>query len=74
MLIFSSVQGDWSTWSNWTQCDRNENYTRSRNCSNPKPQHGGKNCTGVNIETKYCPGIIYLKISYLLVVIKLITL
>ena len=53
------VDGNWSSWSNWTQCDEssNGNHTRSRSCSNPEPQYGGENCIGVNVETKYCPGI-----------------
>lgn len=28
--------------------------TKFRQCNNPKPAHGGKNCSGAFVETKAC--------------------
>ncbi|XP_048584552.1 SCO-spondin isoform X3 [Nematostella vectensis] len=53
------INGDYSTWSNWTKCSvtcGNGTKTRSRNCTNPEPLHGGNNCTnlGPNSQTIMC--------------------
>ncbi|CAB3990632.1 A disintegrin and metallo ase with thrombospondin motifs adt-1-like isoform X2, partial [Paramuricea clavata] len=51
------VNGGWSTWSSWTSCSTTCNagsQMRSRNCSNPVPKHGGKDCKGTNTMTKKC--------------------
>ena len=53
------VHGNWSTWGNWNTCSVSCNggqHTRSRKCDNPKPAHGGKECSsdgsgGSMIET-----------------------
>ena len=44
------MDGSWSTWSGWSKC-QNETTTcgrgehsRTRNCSEPLPQHGGLQC------------------------------
>jgi hypothetical protein len=46
--------GNWSAWSAWTSCSTTcggGNQTQSRNCSNPAPSNGGKNCSATNIDT-----------------------
>lgn len=44
------VNGNFSTWSNWGQCQPLLNGTwvqsRTRSCTNPAPLYGGLNCTG----------------------------
>ncbi|KAJ8312198.1 hypothetical protein KUTeg_009571 [Tegillarca granosa] len=51
------VDGDWTAWSNWTDCSvtcGNGTISCSRNCTNPSPQHGGNNCSGNSSETDEC--------------------
>ncbi|KAK2571146.1 Thrombospondin-2, partial [Acropora cervicornis] len=42
------IDGGWSDWSKWSHCTKNVNgiQMRTRQCVNPKPQFGGKLCTG----------------------------
>ncbi|XP_078346349.1 uncharacterized protein LOC144631708 isoform X1 [Oculina patagonica] len=53
------VDGGYSRWSKWgacsTTCDPGKR-TRYRNCSNPEPKRGGKDCSelGPDSETKEC--------------------
>ncbi|XP_067327139.1 A disintegrin and metalloproteinase with thrombospondin motifs 18 [Anolis sagrei] len=58
-----SINGQWSTWSKWTDCSRTcgggVTY-QERHCNNPKPQHGGKFCQGSSriyqlCNTQPCP-------------------
>ena len=51
------VDGNWSIWGKWSLCsdDCGVGYqTRLRNCTNPKPLHGGLSCQGQKEETKQC--------------------
>ncbi|XP_048253836.1 A disintegrin and metalloproteinase with thrombospondin motifs 16-like [Haliotis rufescens] len=51
------VDGDWSTWSEWTTCTRSCGggiKHRSRQCNNPLPQYGGKTCGGEREMSKMC--------------------
>ena len=45
-----AVDGGWSDWSQWSHCTKNVIgiQMRTRQCENPKPQFGGKLCTGAN--------------------------
>ncbi|XP_057302549.1 zinc metalloproteinase nas-27-like [Hydractinia symbiolongicarpus] len=44
------TDGHWGKWTLWTNCDASScNYgkrTRSRQCNDPVPHHGGKTCQG----------------------------
>ncbi|NXB77102.1 HMCN1 protein, partial [Donacobius atricapilla] len=51
------VDGSWSEWALWEECSRScgqGNRTRSRTCSNPPAQHGGKPCEGSALESVMC--------------------
>ncbi|VDI36930.1 Hypothetical predicted protein, partial [Mytilus galloprovincialis] len=71
--VSESVASEWSSfksWSEWTHCSRScgggtRERIRYRNCTKPRPVHGGKNCTGLdkdiifedcntNICTSFC--------------------
>ncbi|XP_013412332.1 signal peptide, CUB and EGF-like domain-containing protein 3 [Lingula anatina] len=41
------IDGAWADWAGWTLCTRTcggGTMMRTRTCTNPKPQHGGKDC------------------------------
>ncbi len=61
------IDGGWSNWSAWSECKvvdersfdcgsiRMEGKrSRSRECNNPKPEYGGKECEGSSEETETC--------------------
>ena len=58
------VHGGWSRWSGWTSCTKScgtGSQERFRGCTNPRPKHGGRLCTGQtrdkrNCNKKQCPG------------------
>ena len=54
--FISLVDGVWSEWEKWSVCGPGDIYkSRKRTCTNPKPEHGGKDCSGSNIEQGKCP-------------------
>ena len=51
------VDGGWSLWSKWSICSAtcgNGTKSRQRQCNNPTPSNGGRNCTGQNITIRHC--------------------
>uniref|UniRef100_A0A8D2KTM3 Hemicentin 1 n=1 Tax=Varanus komodoensis TaxID=61221 RepID=A0A8D2KTM3_VARKO len=51
------VDGQWSEWGSWEECSRTcgqGNKTRTRACSHPPAQHGGKPCDGHAVEASIC--------------------
>ncbi|XP_043555476.1 hemicentin-1 [Chiloscyllium plagiosum] len=51
------VDGSWSEWSQWEECSRTcgqGNRTRTRTCTNPPVQYGGKRCDGNAVEAIMC--------------------
>ncbi|KFP01647.1 Hemicentin-1, partial [Calypte anna] len=51
------VDGNWSEWAPWEECSKScgqGNRTRTRTCSNPSAQHGGKPCDGSAVESVMC--------------------
>ncbi|XP_029473326.1 LOW QUALITY PROTEIN: hemicentin-1 [Rhinatrema bivittatum] len=51
------VDGNWSEWSAWEECSRTcgqGNRTRTRTCSNPSAQYGGRACDGNAVEVVMC--------------------
>ncbi|NWV33561.1 CO8A protein, partial [Grantiella picta] len=47
------IDGRWSCWSAWSPCQAGTSR-RSRECSNPAPQHGGQPCAGRNVQSRAC--------------------
>ncbi|XP_020651241.3 A disintegrin and metalloproteinase with thrombospondin motifs 16 isoform X1 [Pogona vitticeps] len=51
------THGQWSEWSRWSSCSRTCGggiSHRERNCTNPRPSHGGKFCEGSPRMLKLC--------------------
>ncbi|NXL89730.1 HMCN1 protein, partial [Alectura lathami] len=51
------VDGNWSEWGLWEECSKTcgkGNKTRTRTCSNPPAQHGGKQCDGSAVDSVMC--------------------
>ena len=45
-----SRDGEWSEWGGWSECSKTCGggvQYRERNCSNPAPANGGKECEGI---------------------------
>ena len=54
---FLIVHGGWTKWSNWTPCTTtcgNGTSYRDHSCTNPAPEHGGRDCAGPTHQTKEC--------------------
>jgi hypothetical protein len=51
------VHGEWSDWGNWSSCSVScgeGRQLRFRSCTNPKPQHGGRDCRGPREDQRAC--------------------
>ena len=51
------VDGGWGAFSEWTECSAEcggGTQTRSKECNNPAPAHGGAECEGASMETRDC--------------------
>ncbi|XP_067893515.1 hemicentin-1 isoform X1 [Heterodontus francisci] len=51
------VDGSWSEWGQWEECSHScgqGNRTRTRTCTNPSKQYGGKQCEGKAVEAIMC--------------------
>lgn len=56
---FCPVHGNYSAWTNFTECTKscgNGTSIRTRNCTSPVPQHGGRTCShwGPEKEVRQC--------------------
>ncbi|XP_078526202.1 complement component C8 alpha chain [Lissotriton helveticus] len=49
----TKVNGNWSCWAPWSQC-QSTTRTRRRECNNPPPKEGGASCVGKNVQTNTC--------------------
>ena len=57
MHFLKIVDGGWSEWTHWSECNQPCNggqHKRIRDCTNPTPHSGGKECDGNNEEFKPC--------------------
>lgn len=72
LFVFCSERSGWGSWGSWslsTTCSStcgqgSQTYTRTRRCTNPSPEKGGKDCIGQSAEYKnnscfitQCPGM-----------------
>ncbi|XP_062426817.1 LOW QUALITY PROTEIN: SCO-spondin-like [Rhea pennata] len=51
------ADGAWGSWGPWTPCDPGcgaGTQLRSRECSNPAPQGGGRGCRGQSLQQRAC--------------------
>lgn len=51
------IDGHWNKWGAWGDCSVTCDdgiKTRSRECTDPAPVHGGKACDGSNVQTHVC--------------------
>lgn len=65
-ILTAPIDGAWSSWSEWYSCKKNslsedgglqddgQCQCRLRECNNPRPQNGGKECEGITTEVQNC--------------------
>ncbi|XP_065201785.1 netrin receptor UNC5C isoform X2 [Planococcus citri] len=51
-----AVDGRWSAWSEWSECDAECKRYKRRTCDSPSPSNGGSNCSGKDIQSASCSG------------------
>ena len=55
--VFHTVNGNWGDWSAYGTCSATcggGQQSRTRQCNNPAPAHGGDPCDGLDEESQNC--------------------
>lgn len=55
IFVLKAVDGNWGPWNEWSEPTWKTNpdkVVRLRSCNAPAPKNGGKNCEGLNTDTK----------------------
>ncbi|XP_073933646.1 complement component C6 isoform X1 [Castor canadensis] len=50
----NTVDGNWGCWSSWSTCNAAYKRSRTRECTNPAPQQGGRHCEGKQRQEEDC--------------------
>jgi len=53
-MMSMPVNGGFSAWCEWSTCSSGGTRTRSRDCDNPAPRNGGRQCAGDSVQTQDC--------------------
>ncbi|KAK2178923.1 hypothetical protein NP493_523g00004 [Ridgeia piscesae] len=51
------IDGQWSEWDSWSSCSvtcDGGQQQRDRQCDDPAPENGGKDCVGISTERRAC--------------------
>uniref|UniRef100_A0A8C9DLV3 Hemicentin-1 n=1 Tax=Prolemur simus TaxID=1328070 RepID=A0A8C9DLV3_PROSS len=54
---YCPVDGKWASWASWSACTASCGggaRQRTRDCSDPAPQHGGSKCEGSDVQSDFC--------------------
>ena len=54
LINCTAIDGDWSEFGEWKDCNKSCHQIRNRSCSDPSPAYGGEECEGPEYQTQFC--------------------